>query len=287
MMIEAIPASRIVRSTGGACRNGAINSHQLRRYFIIFHQHRDGAQSLVEQDQVARLPDARHPVHCRHPEVPEPAEACPAFVATGAAKWNDPRPSHGPMGYQPNSSDGGGSAAYALCYVGTRRIGILYQNDDYGKDYLKGFEDDRARTRKMIVMKQTYEVTAPHDRLADRELEEQRQPTCSSISPRRSSPPRPSRKAADRLEPPHFLNNVSSSLGTVLKPGGPASLPRPSPRSYMKEVTDPQWKNDKGFTEWVAFMKKYYPTAPWTIRPTATPTTSCHPDDPGAEAGRQ
>jgi branched-chain amino acid transport system substrate-binding protein len=60
-------------------------------------------------------------------------------------------------------------------------------------------------------------------------------------------------------KPAHFLNNVSSSLATVLKPAGLEASKGLITALYMKEITDPQWKNDKGFQDWVAWMKKYYP----------------------------
>src|SRR5207248_11055303 len=60
-------------------------------------------------------------------------------------------------------------------------------------------------------------------------------------------------------QPLHLLNNVSSTLGTVLKPAGLEASKGLITALYMKEITDPQWRNDKGFTDWLAFMKKYYP----------------------------
>src|SRR5580765_961829 len=85
------------------------------------------------------------------------------FVATGATKWNDPKNFPWTMGYQPNyQTEGRIYAAYILKNVPDAKVGILYQNDDYGKDYLKGFEDGLGdAAKKLIVMKQSYEVTDP------------------------------------------------------------------------------------------------------------------------------
>ena len=85
------------------------------------------------------------------------------FVATGATKWNDPKNFPWTMGWQPNyQTEGRIYAAYMLKNVPDAKIGILYQNDDYGKDYLKGFEDGLGEAaKKMIVLEQTYEVTDP------------------------------------------------------------------------------------------------------------------------------
>ena len=98
------------------------------------------------------------------------------FVATGATKWNDPKNFPWTMGFQPNyQTEGRVYAAYVLKNMPDAKVGILYQNDDYGKDYLKGFEDGLGdAAKKLIVLKQSYEVTDPDDRLADREPEEQR-----------------------------------------------------------------------------------------------------------------
>ena len=98
------------------------------------------------------------------------------FVATGATKWNDPKNFPWTMGYQPNyQTEGRVYAAYILKNFPDAKIGILYQNDDYGKDYLKGFEDGLGEAaKKLIVMKQSLRGDRSHDRLADRQPEEQR-----------------------------------------------------------------------------------------------------------------
>src|SRR5213080_5357759 len=85
------------------------------------------------------------------------------FVATGATKWNDPKNFPWTMGWQPNyQTEGRIYAAYILKNVPDAKVGILYQNDDYGKDYLKGFEDGLgAAASKLIVLKQSHEVTDP------------------------------------------------------------------------------------------------------------------------------
>ena len=133
-------------------------------------------RKLVEQDQVAFVfqtlgtpPNTAIQKYLNQQKVPQ------LFVATGATKWNDPQNFPWTMGYQPNyQTEGRVYAAYMLKNVKDPKIGILYQNDDYGKDYLKGFEDGLGEHKKLIVMKQTLRGDGPHDRLADRESEEQR-----------------------------------------------------------------------------------------------------------------
>src|ERR1700730_17642958 len=165
------------------------------------------------------------------------------------------------MGYQPNyQTEGRIYAAYALKHVKDPKIGILYQNDDYGKDYLKGFEDGLGEAnKKMIVMRQTYEVTDPTIDSQIVNLKNSGANVFFNITTPKFAAQAIKKAHEIGWKPLHFLNNVSSSLGTVLKPAGLDASKDLITALYMKEVTDPQWRNDKGFIDWVAFMKKYYP----------------------------
>jgi len=219
-------------------------------------------RKLVEQDQVAFLfqtlgtpPNSAIHKYVNQMKVPH------LFIATGATKWNDPKNFPWTMGYQPNyQTEGRVYAAYALSHVKDPKIGILYQNDDYGKDYLKGFEDGLGEAnKKLIVLKQTYEVTDP---TIDSQIVNLKNSGANVFFD--ITIPKYAVQAIKKVheigwKPLHFLNNVSSSLGTVLKPAGLDASRDLITALYMKEVTDPQWRNDKGFTDWVAFMKKYYP----------------------------
>src|SRR5215468_5826268 len=184
-------------------------------------------RKLVEQDQVAFLfqtlgtpPNSAIHKYMNEKKVPQ------LFVATGATKWNDPTHFPWTMGYQPNyQTEGRIYAAYILKNVPDAKVALPYQNDDYGKDYLKNSGANVF-----------FDITIP--KFAVQAI----------------------KKANDiGWKPLHFLNNVSSSLGTVLKPAGLEASKGLITALYMKEITDPQWKNDKGYQDWVAFMKKYYP----------------------------
>jgi branched-chain amino acid transport system substrate-binding protein len=218
-------------------------------------------RKLVEQDQVAFVfqtlgtpPNTAIQKYLNQQKVPQ------LFVATGATKWNDPQNFPWTMGYQPNyQTEGRVYAAYMLKHVKDPKVGILYQNDDYGKDYLKGFEDGLGENKKMIVMKQTYEVTDPTIDSQIVNLKNSGANVFFNITTPKFAAQAIKKANEIGWKPLHFLNNVSSSLGTVLKPAGLEASRDLITALYMKEVTDPQWKNDKGFTEWVAFMKKYYP----------------------------
>lgn len=218
-------------------------------------------RKLVEQDQVAFVfqtlgtpSNTAIQKYLNQQKVPQ------LFVATGATKWNDPQNFPWTMGYQPNyQTEGRVYAAYALKNVKDPKIGILYQNDDYGKDYLKGFEDGLGENKKLIVMKQTYEVTDPTIDSQIVNLKNSGANVFFNITTPKFAAQAIKKAHEIGWKPLHFLNNVSSSLGTVLKPAGLDASKDLVTALYMKEVTDPQWKNDKGYQDWVAFMKKYYP----------------------------
>jgi ABC-type branched-subunit amino acid transport system substrate-binding protein len=220
------------------------------------------ARRLVEQDQVAFLfntlgtpPNTAIHKYMNQQKVPQ------LFVATGATKWNDPKNFPWTMGWQPNyQTEAKIYAQYILKNIPDAKIGILYQNDDYGKDYLHGFEAGLGdAAKKMIVLKQSYEAADPTVDSQVVNLKNSGANVFFNITiPKFAA--QAIKKAHDiGWKPTHFLNNVSSSLATVLKPAGLDASKGLITSLYMKEVTDPQWKNDKGFQEWLAWMKKYYP----------------------------
>ena len=219
-------------------------------------------RKLVEQDQVAALfqtlgtpPNSAIHKYMNQQKVPH------LFVATGATKWNDPQNFPWTMGFQPNyQTEGRVYAAHVLKNHPNAKIGILYQNDDYGKDYLKGFEDGLGEAhKKMIVLRQSYEVTDPTIDSQIVNLKSSSANVFFNITIPKFAVQAIKKTHDIGWKPVHYLNNVSSSLATVLKPAGLEASKDLITALYMKEVTDPQWRNDKGFTDWVAFMKKYYP----------------------------
>src|SRR6266536_2115917 len=219
-------------------------------------------RKLVEQAQIALLfqtlgtpPNSAIHKYMNEKKVPH------LFVATGATKWNDPKNFPWTMGFQPNyQTEGRIYAAYILKNVPDAKVGILYQNDDYGKDYLKGFEDGLGdAAKKLIVMKQSYEVTDPTIDSQIVNLKNSGANVFFNITIPKFAVQAIKKSHDIGWKPLHFLNNVSSSLGTVLKPAGLDASKGLITALYMKEITDPQWKSDKGFLDWVAWMKKYYP----------------------------
>jgi ABC-type branched-subunit amino acid transport system substrate-binding protein len=219
-------------------------------------------RKLVEQDEVAFVfQTLGTPTNSAIHKYVNQQKVPHLFVATGATKWNDPKNFPWTMGFQPNyQTEGRVYAAHVLKNHPDAKVGILYQNDDYGKDYLKGFEDGLGEAaKKMIVLRQSHEVTDPTIDSQIVNLKNSGANVFFNITIPKFAV-QAIKKAHDiGWKPVHYLNNVSSSLATVLKPAGLEASRGLITALYMKEVTDPQWRNDKGFQDWVAFMKKYYP----------------------------
>jgi branched-chain amino acid transport system substrate-binding protein len=219
------------------------------------------ARKLVEQDQVAFIfqslgTPSNSAIHKYMNQMKVPQ----LFVATGASKWNDPKNFPWTMGWQPNyQTEGQIYARYTLSNVKDPKIGILFQNDDYGKDYLKGFEDGLGDKKSLIVMKQSYEVTDPTVDSQIVNLKNSGANVFFNITTPKFAA-QAIKKANDLgWKPMHFLNNVSISTASVLKPAGLEASKGLITALYGKEVTDPQWKTDKGYKDWLAWMQKYYP----------------------------
>jgi len=185
------------------------------------------------------------------------------FVATGATKWGDPKNFPYTMGFQPNYQSEG--KIYALHLLETKpnaKIGILYQNDDYGKDYLKGFEDglgDKAKT--MIVSKLTYEVSDPTVDSQMVSLKSSGADTFFNITTPKFAAQAIKKAAEIGWKPTHYLNSVSSSVASVLKPAGVDNAVGIYTANYIKDPTDPQFQKGKEWDDWLAWMKKYNASA--------------------------
>ncbi len=185
------------------------------------------------------------------------------FVATGATKWNDSKAYPWTMGWQPSyQTEAGIYAKYILKNKPNAKIGVLYQNDDYGKDYLKGLVDGLGdKAKNMIVAKQAYDVSEP---AIDSELVNLQASGADVLvditTPKFAA--QSIRKANEiGWHPMFILNNVSASVGSVLKPAGFDASQGIVSAAYLKDATDPEWKNDKNMKEWNAFMDKYAPDA--------------------------
>jgi len=183
------------------------------------------------------------------------------FVATGATKWGDPEHFSWTMGWQPNyQSEAKVYVKYLLKTKPDAKIGILYQNDDYGKDYLKGIKDGLGdMAAKMIVAEASYEVTDPTVDSQIVTLKGSGADVFFNITTPKFAA-QAIRKAYDvDWHPLQFLNNVSISVGSVLTPAGLEKSVGLITDAYLKDPVDPQFMDDPGMKEWRAFMAKYYP----------------------------
>jgi len=183
------------------------------------------------------------------------------FVATGATKWDDPKHFPWAIDWQPNyQSEGRAYAAYILQQKPDGKVGVLYQNDDFGKDYLKGVRDGLGeKAKSMIVVAASYETTDP---TVDSQVIGIKSAGCdvfvNTAIPKFAA--QSIRKAAElEWKPLHILSSIGNSVAATLKPAGLENAKDLVSDFYLKDPTDPQWKDDQGYKDWVAFMDKYYP----------------------------
>src|SRR5881397_2826378 len=217
---------------------------------------------LVEQDQVAFVfQTLGTPTNSAIHKYLNQAKVPHLFVATGATKWGDPQHFPWTMGWQPTyQTEGHIYAQYVLKNVPNAKIAILFQNDDYGKDYVKGLKDglgDKAKT--MIVSELPYE---PADPTVDSQIVSLKNSGADVFF--NVTTPKFAAQAIKKAheigwKPVHLLNNVSNSVGSVLKPAGLDAAKGVLSTAYLKDPTDSTWDNDPGKKDWIAFMDKYFP----------------------------
>jgi len=185
------------------------------------------------------------------------------FLATGATKWGDPKHFPWTIGFQPSyQTEAKIYASYILKEKPDAKIAVLYQNDDYGKDYVHGLKDglgDKAAT--MIVAEVSYEVTDPTIDSQIVSLKASGADVFFNVTTPKFAA-QAIRKAHDiGWQPLHIINNVSSSVGAVMTPAGVDKSVGLVTALYLKDPTDPQWESDPGMRHWHEFMSKYMPGA--------------------------
>jgi branched-chain amino acid transport system substrate-binding protein len=220
------------------------------------------ARKLVESDEVLLIfnslgtpPNSAIHKYMNARKVPQ------LFVATGATKWNDPKHFPWTMGWQPNyQSETRIYAKYILKNLPKAKIAVLYQNDDYGKDYLKGMLDglgDKAKT--MIVAQESYELSEP---TIDNHIVKLKATGADVFV--NITTPKFAAQAIKKIheigwKPTHFLNNVSASIGSVIKPAGFDKAKDIISAAYMMDASDPQWKDNAGMKSFDDFLAKHFP----------------------------
>jgi len=221
-------------------------------------------RKLVEEDQVLFIfnplgtpPNTAIQGYLNDNKVPQ------LFVATGADKWNDPKHFPWTMGYQPSYRiEARIYGHYILKNLPNSKIAVLYQNDDFGKDYLIGLREGLGdKADKLIIATQTYETTDP---TVDSQLVSLQGSGADVLLT--AAIPKFAAQAIRKVydigwKPTHFMTNVSSSVGAVFRPAGPEKGIGIISAAYGKDPTDPQWQDAPDFKEWLAWMKKYNPSA--------------------------
>jgi len=183
------------------------------------------------------------------------------FVSSGAAKWNDPKNFPWTMGWQPNYQvEARIYTAYILKNHPGKTIGILYQNDDFGKDYVIGMREGLGdQANKLIVVEASYETTSPTVDSQIVQIKAANPDILINISTPKFAAQSIKKVGELKWKPIHFLTNVSVSVGSVMKPAGYENGEGILSAAYLKDPKDPQWKGDPGLNEWRAFMTKWYP----------------------------
>jgi branched-chain amino acid transport system substrate-binding protein len=222
------------------------------------------ARKLVESDEVLLIfnplgtpPNSAIQKYMNTKKVPQ------LFVATGATKWNDPKENPWTMGWQPNyQSESQIYAKYILKNHPNAKIAVLYQNDDYGKDYLKGLKDGLgAKAASMILIEESYEVTQPTIDSNIVKLKSLDADVFFNVTTPKFAAQAIKKMNEIGWKPVHFLNNVSVSIGSVIKPAGFENAQDIISSAWLKDPTDAQWKDDAGMKAWNEFLDKYYPEA--------------------------
>ena len=220
------------------------------------------ARKLVESDEVLFVfnslgtpPNSAIHKYMNSKKVPQ------LFVATGATKWNDPKDFPWTMGWQPNyQSETQIYAKYILKEKPGTKIAVLYQNDDYGKDYLKGLKDGLgAKAASMIIAEESFETTEPTVDNHIVKLKSTGADIFVNISTPKFAAQAIKKMAEIQWKPLHFLNNVSASVGSVIKPAGYENSQDIISAAYLKDPSDPQWNTDPGMKEFYAFLEKDFP----------------------------
>nr|WP_245287480.1 ABC transporter substrate-binding protein [Bradyrhizobium elkanii] len=219
------------------------------------------ARKLVESDEVLLVvgtlgtaPNTAIQKYLNSKKVPQ------LFVATGATKWNEPKTFPWTMGWLPSyQSEARIYAKYLMKEKPGAKVAVLYQNDDMGKDYLKGLKDGFGADASRIVLEESYEVS---------------EPTIDShvVKIKSANPdvlvlyttPKFGAQAIKKLgemnwKPLTIISNVSASTAAVMKPAGVENSQGVISAAYAKDVSDPQWANDPGIKAFDDLLAKYLP----------------------------
>jgi branched-chain amino acid transport system substrate-binding protein len=224
----------------------------------------EGVRKLVEQEKVLLLygmfgTATNSAIHryVNAKKVPH------LLLLTGASKWNDPKGNPWSMSFYPDyASEARVYARHLLATKPDAKVAVLYQNDDYGRDYLNGFKDGLgAKAKAMIVSEASYELTDPTVDSQIVQLKGSGADVLVSFSTAKAAI-QTLRKVHDTgWKPTHYLAQGAALIGAVFNPAGPEKAAGVISTAYSKDPNDKQWESDAAFQDWLAFMKKYRPEA--------------------------
>jgi branched-chain amino acid transport system substrate-binding protein len=224
----------------------------------------EAVRKLAEQEQVLFLyglfgtaPNTAVHRYLNTKKIPQ------LLLLTGASKWNDPHHYPWTVSFYPDAPSE--ARVYARNILETRpnaKIAVLYQNDDYGRDYFNGLKEGLgAKAKTMIVAEATYELTDPTVDSQIVQLQASGADVLMSFSTAKAAV-QTLRKLHDTgWKPTHYMAQGAALIGAVFNPAGPEKAIGIVSTAYMKDPNDKQWESDAGFRDWVAFMKKYRPEA--------------------------
>src|SRR6266403_1506588 len=243
--------------------NGGINGRKIK--FISYDDSYsppkaiEQARKLVESDEVLLIfqpigTQSNSAIHkyMNAKKVPQ------LFVGSGATKFGDPKKFPWTMGWMPNyQSEGRIYARYILDHFPDAKIAVFWQNDDSGKDQFKGLRDGLGDKASMIIADKSYEVTDPSIDSQIVTLRDSGADTFFSLAAPKGSAQAIRKVGEIGWKPRFFVANVSTSVASVLKPAGLQNAKDIISTAYLKDPTDPAWKDDPGVQAWRSFMDKY------------------------------
>ncbi len=215
----------------------------------------EGDEVLLTFQLVGTPPNAAVQKYLNQKKVPQ------LFAATGASRFTDPKNFPWTMGFNPNyQSEGRIYGKYILANYPNAKIGVLFQNDDLGRDYVTGLKEglgDKAKT--MIVGETSYELTDP---TIDSQIVKLKSLGADLLYD--ASTPKFAAQAIKKVadlgwKPVHILDINATSVGAVMKPAGLENSKGVISTNYGKDPLDPAWKDDAGMKKYFEFMAKYYP----------------------------
>src|SRR5215475_13277244 len=246
--------------------NGGVNGRK-----INFISYDDGysppktveqARKLIESDEVLLIFNSLGtPTQTAVQKYQNAKKVPQLFVATGASKWNDPKSFPWTMGFQPSYRvEARIFAKYILKNKPDAKVAVFYANDDFGKDYVAGIKEIfGAKASSLIVAEESYETTEPSIDSHIVKLKGTGADVFVNIATPKFAAQAIKKMAELQWKPMHLMTDVSISIGAVMKPAGLEASEGVLSATYLKDASDPQWKEDEGMKKFLAFADKYMP----------------------------